>query len=1002
MKSEQQIETAFIQKLKDIKYTYREDIRGKASLKANFKKHFEDLNRVKLSDAEFIRLKDSIITPDVFAAAKTLREMNTFKRDDDTPLQYTLVNIRNWCKNEFEVINQLRINTDNSNHRYDVIILINGIPVVQVELKTLQITPKKAMEQIVEYKNDIGNGYANSLLCFIQLFIVSNETKTYYFANNQKEHFCFNADERFLPIYEFADVQNKKITNLYDFADKFLLKCTLGELISHYMVLVVSEQKLMIMRPYQIYAVKAIVDCIDQNRGNRYIWHTTGSGKTLTSFKTATLLKDNSDIEKCLFVVDRKDLDRQTRLEFNKFQEGCVEENTNTESLVKRLTSDDYKDKVIVTTIQKLGLALDEDSKRNQEKKRKGELTFKERLEKLRDKRIAIIFDECHRSQFGDNHDAIKTFFPKAQLFGFTGTPIFEKNSTYKQIDGTVSSYRTTEDVFQQELHAYTITNAIDDGNVLRFHIDYFKPEDEKAAAKVSSTEYKQAVVEAILSKHNAATYNGRYNAIFATASINEAIEYYDLFKATQKECKNKDNETFQQLNIACVFSPPAEGNKDVKQLQEDLIQEKVDNEKEPAKKKAALKRIIDDYNSQYDTNHSINEFDLYYQDVQKRIKDQQYSNEDYPHNNKIDIIIVVDMLLTGFDSKYLNTLYVDKNLKQHGLIQAFSRTNRVLNPTKPYGNIIDFRGHESEVNAAIELFSGKENSEKVKEIWLVDPAPVVVEKLDKAVVSLEKFMESQGLECKPEEVSNLKGDTARAEFIDKFKEVQRLKTQLDQYTDIKEEQAIKIAELLPEDTLRAFRGAYIDTAQRLKDLQEKDSAEKAPEIEQLDFEFVLFSSAIIDYDYIMSLLSKYTQPNVPKKEQMTKKELVDLIGSTSNLMDEREDIEEYIDTLEDGKGLDEKAIRKGYQEFKAEKSEKELVSLANKHGIEPASLQSFVDKIMECMIFDGEKLSDLLEPLELSWRDRTKKELKLMEDLIPLLKKSAGGREIMGLKAYE
>lgn len=989
----------FIQKLKDLKYTYREDIIDKASLEANFRKHFESLNQVKLSDAEFTRLKDSIITSDVFAAAKTLREVNTLKRDDDTPLYYTLVNIKNWCKNEFEVIHQLRINTDNSNHRYDVIILINGIPAVQIELKTLQVTPKKAMEQIVEYKNDIGNGYANSLLCFIQLFIVSNETKTYYFANNKKEHFCFNAGERFLPIYEFADAQNKKISNLYDFANNFLLKCTLGELISRYMVLVVSEQKLMIMRPYQIYAVKAIVDCINQNRGNGYIWHTTGSGKTLTSFKAAILLKDNPDIEKCLFVVDRKDLDRQTRLEFNKFQEGCVEENTNTESLVKRLTSDDYKDKVIVTTIQKLGLALDEDSRRNQEKKRKGEPTFKDRLEKLRDKRMAIIFDECHRSQFGDNHDAIKNFFPRAQLFGFTGTPIFEANSTFKQIDGTVGSYRTTEDVFQKELHAYTITNAIDDGNVLRFHIDYFKPEDEKTAAKASPIEYKLAVVEAILSKHNAATYNGRYNAIFATASINEAIEYYELFKTTQETYKNND---VQQLNIACVFSPPAEGNKDVKQLQEDLVQEKEDNKKEPAKKKAALKKIIDDYSGQYGTIHSINEFDLYYQDVQKRIKDQQYSNEDYPHNNKIDIIIVVDMLLTGFDSKYLNTLYVDKNLKQHGLIQAFSRTNRVLNPTKPYGNIIDFRGHENEVNDAIALFSGKENSEKVKEIWLVDPAPIVIEKLDKAVSSLEKFMESHGLECKPEEVSNLKGDTARAEFIDKLKEVQRLKTQLDQYTDIKAEQAEKIAELMPEDTLRAFRGVYLDTAQHLKDLQGKKDDEKHPEIEELDFEFVLFSSAIIDYDYIMTLISKYTQPDVPKKEKMTKKELVDLIGSTSNLMNDREDIEAYIDTLEAGKGLDEKAIRKGYQEFKAEKSEKELATLANKHGLDPVSLQSFVDKIMERMIFDGEKFSDLLAPLRLSWRDRTKKELELMNELIPLLKKSANGREIMGLNAYE
>lgn len=1001
MKSEKEIEMSFIQKLQDLKYIYRQDIRDKASLEANFRKHFESLNRVKLSDSEFARLRDSIVTADVFTASTTLREMNTFKRDDDTPLQYTLVNIKDWCKNEFEVVNQLRINTDNSNHRYDVMILINGIPVVQIELKTLQITPKKAMEQIVDYKNDQGNGYTNSLLCFMQLFIVSNETNTYYFANNHKEHFCFNADERFLPIYEYADENNKKITNLYDFTTIFLPKCTLGQLLSRFMVLVVSEQKLMIMRPYQIYAVRVIMDCIEQNRRNGYIWHTTGSGKTLTSFKASTLLKDNPEIEKCLFVVDRKDLDRQTRLEFNKFQEGCVEENTNTENLVRRLTSDDYKDKVIVTTIQKLGLALDEDSKRNQEKKRRGELTFKERLEKLHDKRMAIIFDECHRSQFGDNHDAIKTFFPKAQLFGFTGTPIFEENSTYKQIDGTIGSYRTTEDVFQQELHAYTITNAIDDGNVLRFHIDYFKPDNDQKAAKADSEISKKRIVEAILSKHDASTYNRRYNAIFATASINEAIKYFELFKELQDERKKIDDK-FIPLNIACVFSPPAEGNKDVKQLQEDLVQEKADNELEPDKKKAALRLIIDDYNTKYKTNHGINDFDLYYQDVQKRIKDQQYTNADYPHENKIDIVIVVDMLLTGFDSKYLNTLYVDKNLKQHGLIQAFSRTNRVLNPTKPYGNIIDFRGHENEVNAAIKLFSGKENSEKVKEIWLVDPAPVVVKKLDKAVKKLEKFMESQGLECKPEEVSNLKGDTARAEFIDKFKEVQRLKTQLDQYTDIKEDQAAVIAELLPEDTMRAFRGAYLETAGRLKEQQGKDIESKVPEVEQLDFEFVLFSSAIIDYDYIMSLISQYTQPDVPKKEKMTKKELIDLISSTSNLMDEREGIEEYINTLEAGKGLDEKAIRDGYQKFKAEKSAKELVSISDKHGIEAISLQAFVDAIMERMIFDGERLSDLLEPLDLSWRDRTKKELELMEDLIPLLKKLAGGREIVGLKAYE
>ena len=447
---EDQIEYGFIGKLQNLKYEYRADIRDRAALERNFREKFQALNRVHLSDGEFARLLDEIVTPDVFTAARTLRSINAFTREDGTPLNYTLVNIKDWCKNTFEVVNQLRINTDNSHHRYDVLILINGVPCVQIELKTLGINPRRAMEQIVDYKNDPGNGYTKTLLCFLQLFIVSNRGSTYYFANNNARHFAFNQDERFLPIYQFADEANNKITQLDEFADKFLVKCTLGQTISRYMVLVASEQKLLMMRPYQVYAVKQIVDCIHQNCGNGYIWHTTGSGKTLTSFKASTLLKDNSDIEKCLFVVDRKDLDRQTREEFNRFQEGCVEENTNTAALVRRLLSSDYADKVIVTTIQKLGLALDENSKRNKQQKRDGKATYKEQLAPLSDKRIVFIFDECHRSQFGANHDAIKAFFPKAQLFGFTGTPIFEANATAKQFEGEEGQFRTTEDLFQK------------------------------------------------------------------------------------------------------------------------------------------------------------------------------------------------------------------------------------------------------------------------------------------------------------------------------------------------------------------------------------------------------------------------------------------------------------------------------------------------------------------------------------------------------------------------
>lgn len=1000
MSKESQIEENLIKQLSELKYIYRPDIVDRKSLEQNFKEKFEELNRVHLTENEFLRLREEIITPDVFAASKLLREKQYFEREDGTALHYTLVNNKAWCKNDFEVISQLRINTENSHQRYDVILLINGLPVVQIELKKIDISPRKAMQQIVDYKNEPGNGYENSLLCFMQLFIVSNRTNTYYFANNKNEHFVFNADEQFLPIYQLADEDNRKITHIELFAEKFLAKCTLGSMISKYMVLVESEQKLLVMRPYQIYAVKAIVDCIQQNRGNGYIWHTTGSGKTLTSFKASTLLKDNPEIEKCLFVVDRKDLDRQTREEFNRFQEGSVEENTNTEALVKRLLSTDYANKVIVTTIQKLGLALDGTYKKN----------YKERLEPLSKKRIVFIFDECHRSQFGDNHKAIKEFFPNAQLFGFTGTPIFDENATYNIREGEYASYKTTKDIFEKQLHAYTITHAIEDRNVLRFHIDYFKGKGNKIP-KPGEPIAQQAVVEAILDKHNSATNSRRFNALLATASIDNAIEYHRLFKEIQKR-NQVENPNYAPLNIACVFSPPAQliakdGDQqsqknaaDVKQLQEDLQQEKLDNQTNPEEKKKALIDIISDYNRQYGTSHNINEFDLYYQDVQKRIKDQKYNNQDYPHRNKIDITIVVDMLLTGFDSKYLNTLYVDKNLKYHGLIQAFSRTNRVLNDTKPYGNILDFRSQQDAVDQAIALFSGEDKG-RVREIWLIDPAHVVIDNYKRAVEALGVFMQEQNLVSEPQAVYNVNGDTAKIAFVRNFKEVQRLRTQLDQYTDLDETQKATIEAILPNETLQEFRSSYIETARQLREIQQKEGDRTASEIQELDFEFVLFASAVIDYDYIMNLIADSTQKK-PAKEKMTKAQVIRLLSSSANLMDEQEDLTDYINSLDWNSGQDVEALRKGYDTFKEEKYNKELAATAHKHGLQTADLIIFVEKIMSRMIFDGEKLTDLLEPLELSWKERRVKELALMEDLVPQLKKIAQGREISGLAAYE
>lgn len=993
MTKEAKLEQDLIDKLSELKYTHRPDIRNKAALEQNFREKFQALNHCSLSDAEFFRLRDEIVSPDAYAAAERLRERNTFIREDGTPLQYTLVHIKDWCKNDFEVVSQLRINTEYSHHRYDVILLMNGIPVVQIELKSLDVSPRKAMQQIVDYKNDAGNGFSNSLLCFMQLFIVSNWSHTCYFANNQNRHFSFNAEEQFLPVYYFADENNKKITRLDLFSDKFLSKCNLAQMISRYMVLVATEQKLLVMRPYQIYAVKAIVDCIHQNRGNGYIWHTTGSGKTLTSFKASTLLKDNEDIHKCLFVVDRKDLDRQTREEFNRFQKNCVEENTHTGTLVERMLSEDYANKVIVTTIQKLGLALDENGKRNKQKVEKGQATYKERLAPLRNKRIVFIFDECHRSQFGENHQAIREFFPNAQLFGFTGTPIFEQNASYKQVDGTLGSYVTTRDIFEKQLHAYTITNAIEDKNVLRFHIDYFKGEES------AGRRHKAAVVNAILNKHDAATKQRQFNALFATASINDAVEYYELFKSAQAEIAKKGPDA-QPLNVACVFSPPAEGDRDVQQLQDDLQQEKEDNKVAPEAKKKALAAIIADYNGRYGTNHRIQEFDAYYQDVQQRIKWQKYPHADFSHEKKIDVTIVVDMLLTGFDSKYLNTLYVDKNLKHHGLIQALSRTNRVLNDSKPHGQILDFRSQQNEVDNAIALFSGESMGEQAREIWLVEPAQTVIKKYEDAVSAMALFMTQSDLLCEPEEVYNLRGDTARIEFVKRFKEVQRLKTQLDQYTDLTEEQKTQLESILPEDRLRSFRSSYLETAKRFREIQQKEGDKAPEEIQQLDFELVLFASALVDYDYIMGLIARYTE-NKPAKQKMSRSQLVGILSGNANLMDEREDMEAYIYSLEAGKPLSETQIKEGYETFKAKKNAQALAKIAERHGLDPAALQSFTEGILARKIFDADQLSELLAPLELGWKARSQKETLLMSELIPILNKLAQGREISGLKAY-
>ena len=982
IQSEAQLEQQFLEKLQELKYTYRRDIRDLDSLEKNFRKKFERLNFVTLSDSEFRKLLQENITSDVFTASKHLRERQTFTRDDGTTFDYSLVNLRDWCKNEYEVVNQLTINTANSSHRYDVIILINGLPLVQIELKRHSVSPRKAVEQIVRYKQDRGNGYTNTLMCFMQLFIVSNGgSDTMYFANNNDEHFHFDATNNYLPVYRAADEKNHKIVELFKFSDRILDKVKLGKLISRYMVLVETEKKVLVMRPYQIYAVESIVGCVSENSHNGYIWHTTGSGKTLTSFKASTLLKDNKDIEKCVFVVDRKDLDKQTRDEFNKFQEGCVEQNANTAALVSRLESTDYADKVIVTTIQKLGIALDTSANNR----------FLQRLEKLRDKRIVFIFDECHRSQFGENHAAIRNFFPKAQLFGFTGTPIFEENSHTVRVNGQVAVNVTTEDVFQRCLHDYTITHAINDNNVLRFNVQHFgnKSADGKKESKPLT---KNQIVAHILDNHDKLTAQRRFNALLATPSIPDAIRYYEIFKEAQEKRKQADPD-YEPLNITAVFTPPMRNISD-----EDLPQEEADNREHGEENKTALGKIIDEYNKKFGTNWSADLFDEYYKDVQQRIKDQKYPNKDYAHAKKLDIVIVVEMMLTGFDSKFLNTLHVAKDLKWHGLIQAFSRTNRILDGTKPYGNIICYRDLEKAMDDAMVLFSGMDRAEKSKEFWIVEPAEAVVEKYKEAVSQLKTVMNGMGLECRPDEVINIPQGENTNTFIDAFKDVQRLALKLDQYVDVPEELKTTIENVMPEDTLQQFRTAYLDLARRNGPVATR--TEDTLEGEEPDFELSLFSSALVDYDYIMKLLAKYTDTH-SERVKITKEQLLEILAGSVDLMNERDYLKAFIEEeLEKGSGVSELEIRRKYKEFKDNRLNKQINEIAQEFSIENAALEGFVKETTKLRRLDEESLRELLSHID-SWKQRKAAKENLLKRLAPLFTLLTSGNTIEGLNAY-
>ena len=633
--SELQLENELITQLNRLGFKSVAIADGDALL-ANLKQQLEVFNGTTFSDTEFERITNHLFKGDRFAKAKTLRDRFVLKRDDETDVYIQFFNMQFWCKNEYQVTHQVT-QTGRYENRYDVTLLINGLPLVQIELKRRGMELKEAFNQVQRYHK---HSFAGTLFEYVQVFVISNGVNTKYFSNNPRQSFE--------QTFYWTDKENKKITKLDEFAEVFLEKCNLSQYIAEYIVLAEATQSPMVLRPYQYYAVQAIEESVLNNTGNGYIWHTTGSGKTLTSYKTSQVLTRLPEVKKVLFVVDRKDLDIQTTKEFNSFSDGSVDGTDNTNTLVQQLA--DPKRRLIVTTVQKLDIAIGREGYLNQ---------FRE----LENEKVVIIFDECHRSQFGKTHTAIKNFFKKAQLFGFTGTPIFADN----HVGGA-----TTADVFGKCLHKYIITNAISDGNVLGFAVEYVGRYKQRDADVLDADIFSDTEVEAIdtrevlesddrlnkiadyvLADWKRKTKNGDFNAIFAVTSVDVLKRYYKLFK----DKKPAD------FKIATIFTYQANEESSSDMLDVDVFG--VGNGEVNQHSRDFLEQCISEYNENFGTNFSTDRFYDYYKDLQKRIKSKE-----------VDLVLVVNMFLTGFDSPRLNTLYVDKNLRYHGLVQEIGRAH--------------------------------------------------------------------------------------------------------------------------------------------------------------------------------------------------------------------------------------------------------------------------------------------------------------------------------------
>lgn len=903
-------------------------IKDETDLLVNLKKQLEKHNNKVFSNSDFKQILNHLSkSNNIFEKALLLRDKFAFKNDNNELVYVEFINMDFWCQNQYQVTNQITVEGTYKN-RYDVTILINGLPLVQIELKKTGLELKEAYNQINRYQKHSFSSNTG-LFNFVQVFVISNGVNTKYYSN------FGNKKPDFKQTFFWTDDNNKRISKLEDFANTFLEKCHLSKMITKYIVLHDTDKMLMVLRPYQFFAVERIIDKVKNSTHNGYIWHTTGSGKTLTSFKASQILSQLPKVDKVVFCVDRQDLDYQTAKEFNAFKPDCVDTTNNTKSLVNQFN--DANNKLIVTTIQKLYNAITKEH-------------HLKTMDNLKDKKIVFIFDECHRSQFGDTHKKITQYFNNYQMFGFTGTPIFADNAT--SIKGIK---QTTASLFGEKLHQYVITDAIKDENVLRFSVEYVGKYREKENSQneididveaidtkelMESPQRLEKIANYIIQQHPIKTHNREFTAMFCVNSVDTLIKYFNLFRELKKQGKHN-------LNIATIFSYTAnEDEKNHNSIEEedfDFTDAKVNPHT-----RDVLEEYIQEYNQTFKTNYSTRDsilFYNYYKDIANRVR-----------NKQIDILFVVNMFLTGFDSKTLNTLFVDKNLRHHGLIQAYSRTNRILGEKKSQGNIVVFRNLKKATDDAIALFSNKD----AKEIIIMQPYEKYVKDINEAYQKLIDIVPNF------EAVDDFVSEDEELEFIKAFRDIIRLKNVISSYVDFSFDDID-----LDEQEFENYKSKYLDLYDKTKEVKEKTSI-----LDEVDFELELIHRDDITVSYILALLANLKSTTLEEKERK-QKEILDLVAGETKLRSKRELIEKFI--IENLPLIQAENIEEDYNNF-----------------MDAEKLKAF-NKFVEDEKLNADKLKKLTEDYIFTQRTPSKQEVvDVLENQPSIMQRSSIGDIIL------